>query len=382
MPVCLVSLGSNQGDRQGNLEAALRRLAEHSHLRLLANSAWRETRPIGGPTGQGNFLNGAATLETELTPRELLAVLQHIEFAGGRRRTDRWGPRPIDLDLLFYGDVAMDTPELTVPHPRMAWRRFVLEPAAEIAAAMRHPTIGWSVARLLEHLNRSAPYVALTGPIAAGKTRLARQLARAIPARLIAERPDWRGLKMLYDSPSLVAWDMELWFLHERSRLLTQKGDSPQLCDARRVRACTHTGRHCRKNQVRAGTQPTRRTAEWTISDFWFEQSAAFARAWLPADRLPEFMEHYERLRSTIAPPRLVVLLDAPADALLDRVRRRGRKCERSLTAESLERIRREVAAQAARPDLGPVLRAEMARPKSVFEETLAAVRSMSASRD
>ena len=92
------------------------------------------------------------------------------------------------------------------------------------------------------------------------------------------------------------------------------------------------------------------------MSDFWFDQSAAFARAWLSAEQLPAFLEEYERLRPTVVPPRLIVLLDSPAEELLSRVRRRGRQCERHLTAEQLDRIRQAVIQQAGRPDVGPVL--------------------------
>ena len=120
----------------------------------------------------------------------MLACLEQIENRLGRRRTERWGPRTIDLDLLLYDELVLDTPTLVLPHPRMAWRRFVLEPAAEVAGTMLHPTIRWTIARLLEHLNSARPYVAITGPIAAGKTQLAERLAAAISARLMVEQPD------------------------------------------------------------------------------------------------------------------------------------------------------------------------------------------------
>ena len=90
------------------------------------------------------------------------------------------------------------------------------------------------------------------------------------------------------------------------------------------------------------------------MSDFWFDQSAAFARAWLPAEQLPAYLEQYEQLRRDVVRPKLIVLLDAPAEELLARVRGRGRGCERRLTAEQLDRIRQAVREQAGRPELGP----------------------------
>ena len=136
------------------------RLVAQPQIAVAAVSCWRETAPVGGPPGQPPFLNGALLAETSLAPHDLLAALQQIENDLGRRRAERWGPRTIDLDLLLYDELVLDTPSLTLPHPRMAWRRFVLEPAAEVAGAMLHPTIGWTIARLLEHLNTARPYVA------------------------------------------------------------------------------------------------------------------------------------------------------------------------------------------------------------------------------
>jgi 2-amino-4-hydroxy-6-hydroxymethyldihydropteridine diphosphokinase len=345
MPVCLIGLGSNQGDRQEILNAAVARLGQ-CRVEIVGRSMWHETSPIGGPPGQPRFLNGALTLETALPPHELLAALRQIEDQLGRRRTTPWGPRTVDLDLLLYGDMTLDTPSLVLPHPRLAFRRFVLEPAAEVAGAMLHPRIGWSIRRLLEHLDASARYVAVTGPIAAGKTHLVQRLAAALAGRLIIERPDWTRLGAFYADPTGHAWEMELEFLEQRARLLA--ADAASSSDRR-----------------------------WTLSDFWFDQSAAFARAWLPAEQLPAFLERYESLRPTVVQPRLVVLLDSPAGELLDRVGRRGRKCERPLTGEQLERIRQTVVEQAARPDLGPVLRINTDDHEAIFAAVLAAVQGM-----
>ncbi len=377
MPICLLSLGSNEGDRQANLEATVARLAAHASIRLLARSSWRETAAIGGPAGQGDFLNGAATLETMLPPRELLGCLQQIESELGRRRAERWGPRTIDLDLLLYDELVLSTPELTLPHPRMAWRRFVLEPAAEVAGSMIHPTIGWSVARLLAHLNQSAPYVAVTGAIAAGKTRLAERLARAVAAELVLEQPDQPRLDAFYADTAGRAWDTELEFLHERALLLSEKKGSELF----------FAGRPALRPRLRekivltpfsvtpfSGLGASHR---WLVSDFWFDQSAAFARAWLPAEQYASFLSRYERLRETVLRPRLIVLLDAPAEELVRRIGLRGRPCERRLTAVELERIRRAVVDQTARADVGPVLRAGERDPGAIFSEVLAAVHGM-----
>jgi len=125
-----IGLGTNLGDRELNLRRALARLEELGSVRA---SSFRETDPVG-VIDQPRFLNAAAELETELPPRELLERLLEIERELGRERATerRWGPRVIDLDLLLSGQEAIDEPGLTVPHPRLADRRFVLEPLCEL----------------------------------------------------------------------------------------------------------------------------------------------------------------------------------------------------------------------------------------------------------
>jgi 2-amino-4-hydroxy-6-hydroxymethyldihydropteridine diphosphokinase len=133
--VCAIALGSNLGDRRGHLDLAVREIAALSDVRVLAVSRWIETDPVGGPSGQTSYLNGALLLETSRPPRELLAALQGIERAHGRRRSPgvRNEPRTLDLDLLTYGESEISEPDLHVPHPRMEERAFVLAPLAEIA---------------------------------------------------------------------------------------------------------------------------------------------------------------------------------------------------------------------------------------------------------
>src|SRR5262245_24890681 len=148
MANCLLSLGSNLGDRGAHLQASLRCLGSLPQTSLIAQSSFRDTNPVGGPAAQDPYLNAAALIETSLALHQLLAQLQRIENELGRIRTERWGPRTIDLDLLLYDQLEIESPELTLPHPRMSFRRFVLEPAAEIAAEMVYPINGWTIRRL------------------------------------------------------------------------------------------------------------------------------------------------------------------------------------------------------------------------------------------
>lgn len=153
---CAVALGSNLGDRAAHLERAVSELAAHPRVTLTAVSPWIETEPIGGPPGQGAYLNGALLLETDLGPDELLDLLLELERRAGRERTPglRDAPRTLDLDLLLYGQREIELRHLEVPHPRLEERLFVLEPLAHIAPDLVLPRSGRTVRERLDELRR------------------------------------------------------------------------------------------------------------------------------------------------------------------------------------------------------------------------------------
>jgi 2-amino-4-hydroxy-6-hydroxymethyldihydropteridine diphosphokinase len=152
MARAFVGIGANLGDRERQIRAAIAELAEAEGVELVATSSLRETDPVGY-RDQPRFLNGAVVVETQLSPSELLARLLEIERRLGRVRGGgpRFGPRTIDLDLLLYGDETVDEPGLTVPHPRLAERRFALEPLVELDPELEVPGHG-SVQALLAGL--------------------------------------------------------------------------------------------------------------------------------------------------------------------------------------------------------------------------------------
>ncbi len=326
MALALVGIGSNIGARSAQLDEAVMLLRQTAGVKLRAVSRWHETLPIGGPPGQGPFLNGALLLETSLAPEALFEILAEIENRLGRTREIRWQARTVDLDLLLYDNLQITLPGLSIPHPRFAYRRFVIEPAAEIAPDLLHPVIGWTIVRLRDHLRHAKPYVAIAGPAHAAKTRLAETLAEHFAGRKIASPRLPSGEPSAATSGRALAWELEL--LAERGSLLATR------------------------------TWPEE--AVLAVSDFWFDQSLAYGRLRLDEKPLAELTARHKALAAAVVPPKLVVLLTLPRTEPL-----------------SPDRLEQELASLIG-PGSGPVLQLVAGDWELLWAEVSAAVAAMS----
>ena len=152
MATAYLGIGSNVGDREAHIQKAVALLREHPNVQVLAVSSLIETEPVGGPP-QGRYLNGAIKVGTDLMPNDLLSAMKGIERRCGRTKNEPNAPRTLDLDILLYDDVVIvEGKTLSIPHPRMAERAFVLKPLAEIAPEAVHPRLQKTARELLENL--------------------------------------------------------------------------------------------------------------------------------------------------------------------------------------------------------------------------------------
>ena len=177
---CCIALGANLDHPERAFDLACERL-EQSGVTVRQRSSLLRTAPMGADAG-AEFLNAAALLQTDLSAADLLRLLHEIEDQAGRTRTTVWGPRTLDLDLLLFDDLVLESPQLTVPHPLMWFRRFVLQPLNEVAPHWPHPVLHDTTAELLERLDVRPLVLRIPGISAEQSQQLQRQLEQSLKA--------------------------------------------------------------------------------------------------------------------------------------------------------------------------------------------------------
>jgi 2-amino-4-hydroxy-6-hydroxymethyldihydropteridine diphosphokinase len=200
---CIISFGSNLGNRDELIASAAKVIADCSLLHgELQTSRLFETPAIGGPEGQEPFLNAVGAFETHASAREILELLQTIESDLGRQRRQRWDARSIDLDVVLHGQLVGGSSGLIVPHPRYTARQFVLQPACDVAAELRDPRFGWSLRRLTDHLSAGLPSLALVGGDLATRQELCRRLSSEHGIQTFAANPNSQSLPVVANAPA------------------------------------------------------------------------------------------------------------------------------------------------------------------------------------
>lgn len=314
--IAYIGLGSNMGDRAANLRRALEMLAASGGIGAVRPSAFYETPPLG-EVEQGSFLNAVAQVTTTLSYRALFEVLQAIEQQMGRVRTEHWGPRVIDLDLLLYGGSVIDEPDLKIPHPQMHLRSFVLSGLSQLDPDAVHPLLGESVLELAKRLNGCDYFldparpqlVSIAGNIGVGKTTLAQRLAGKLNARFIAENySDNPYLADVYAGDRGKALDSELFFLSSGAAQLE-------------------------KRRLKAGAV--------FVSDYVFDKAMIYASNWLDDEQMEEYKRYYASVSDGVAVPVLVIYLNDSLQHCLDRIHQRNRPFEQEIEPAFLEHLQK-----------------------------------------
>ena len=293
MARCLVGCGSNVGKRRDFLDRAVELLRFMPGVTLVSVSRYRDTRPIGGPPGQGVFLNSACLIETDLAPHDLLGMLAAVENTLHRERGERWGPRTVDLDLLLYDDVVLDTESLTLPHPRMVTRRFVLEPCVEIAPDLVHPLAACTLESLLESISSPHPYVAVVGVPGSGAPEVASAIADATLARLVHAPREYARI----------------------TGLAAQECPMDEISWEQAAEACAKPLR-----ATRGAADP-----HGTVSDYWLHTVQLAAAEALGCEPLRRFASFFTGLAATTVSPQVAIVLVASPEMLEERIACRAR---------------------------------------------------------
>lgn len=306
-----IGLGSNLGDRESYIDKALKMITEAEQVEFCSVSDIIETVALAS-TDQPRFLNAVAELKTTLSAHELHKTLSNIESELGRARRGQWWPRTIDLDLLLFGNEILESPDLTIPHPQMHLRSFVLEGLCQLNGELLHPVMKVSLNELNARLNGcdfaldpdKPQLISIAGIIGVGKTTLAKKLADRFGCEVILEPYDENPfLPDVYAGEKKLALDSELYFLTSRAKQL--KADKLE------------SGRIC-------------------INDYVFGKELIYARRLLDAQQLALYQEIHPPFAAQVTAPVLVIYMRDSAQNCLERIHSRNRPYEQQIELEFL----------------------------------------------
>lgn len=315
LKIAYLGLGSNLGDREQNIKAALASLAAQDGIKLLRSSSIIETKPLCQKV-QPDYFNCVAEIQTSLSPDNLLDVLRKIESLSGRERTSQvWASRIIDIDILLFGSDVVKTLKLTIPHANMHLRSFVLTGLCELAPEAVHPLLGEKIYVLRDRLNgenfhpdsRLPQLVSVAGIIGAGKSTLAHGLADAFDFRLIKEAYDANPfMRDVYAGKKEYALDSQLYFFLSRMEQLKL--------------------RNFKDNKI-------------AISDYIMNQEIVYAKMWLDEIQFELYKKINVEMGASAVEPMVVIYLKASAKECLKRIHLRNRPYEQGIDIKFLNRL-------------------------------------------
>lgn len=310
--IAYIALGSNQGERGGFIRKALAMLAEAEGIEVVGVSDMIETTPLGGGS-QPDYLNAVAEVKTSLIAESLHKVMVDIEVSLGRLRGEKWSPRTIDLDLLLFGYDIVKSYDLTIPHPQMHLRSFVLAGLCQLSCELVHPVLKEPMSELAARLNGGdfvirpdlPQLVSVAGIIGVGKTTLVKKLSSVLGCEELFEPYDENPfMPAVYAGKKELALDSQLFFLTRRARQL----------DAGRL-GCGGV----------------------VISDYCFDKELIYAARLLDGRQQALYQEIFPPFAAKVAKPVLIIYLTDSIANCLERIRRRNRPYEQGIKKELLE---------------------------------------------
>jgi deoxyguanosine kinase len=314
MTTAYIGLGSNLGSREDFIHNALKMLAEAKDIEVVRVSDLIETAPLGG-ANQPKYLNAVAQIKTALIAEDLHKTLVNIEASLGRAREKKWSSRTIDLDLLLFGEEIINSPDLTVPHPQMHLRSFVLKGLCQLDAELLHPAIKEPMKELAERLSNTdfvlnpelPQLVSVAGIIGVGKTTLAKKLSKILACKYILEAYNENPyLPGVYAGKEELALDSQLFFLTSRIEQLNH-------------------------NTLAQG--------QIVVSDYIFDKELIYARRLLNMQQLVLYEKIYPPFSAEITQPVLVIYLTDSVQNCLERIYRRNRSYEQQIKLQFLEAL-------------------------------------------